>query len=596
MLFQISLQRKDFQKDFLILTFIMFTWALSALSVNADSNIAATIPLQIDPGVRIRQQEEQVKQKELRINTNPIKINDPEEDLKPESEADNEKNKPCIPIKNINIKIQRMKFVLNKLDWVHEYEGQCLTVNQITEIIQKIGKQFNDSDYFQSQAYITPQNLSDGQLEIEIKPSTLERIEVTSYTKRNKPYKVQQGGKYSALLWANFPTRKKQVLRFSDIEAGTDALNKVASLDARMNAGPGSEGGKTILYLDLKEKDRFRGYAGFDNQGQDFTGIHRFSPSLQLDNVFRIGDTWSLSYVGNADTDAIVASTSIPIYPKWTFNANYIYSNFLSFIEPQAINSNPTDVYGQYHSADVSITKSLYRRKDLQFYSSVGGSYKQSIREIGGIRLADQNTRSLYTNLYGVKKYKSGQASFGSSLYWGTPFLGATVVNKGGRDDIPDGRFVKVEGFANIYQRLPYSMFSTSLTGQWAPQATLGTEHLVIGGMYSVRGYREAILNGEQGFLNRNELQLALPQNKNKKIEFLRQRIVPLAFIDQGMISFAYNTDNQVQYIASAGVGTRINTKFLDLDLIFGFPFIEPARFDINRGGRLHFNVRFKAF
>ncbi len=118
--------------------------------------------------------------------------------------------------------------------------------------------------------------------------------------------------------------------------------------------------------------------------------------------------------------------------------------------------------------------------------------------------------------------------------------------------------------------------------------ATYGNEHLILGGLYSIRGYREAVVSGEQGFLNRNEFQFALPGSKNKVVQFTQKHIQPYIFFDQGLAKASY--DNRSDYLASLGAGTRLNFKLANFETTFGFPLTQGA------GGRWHFNIRLKAF
>lgn len=523
----------------------------------------------IDPGVRLKQQEKLQQQLDLKLDSN-LDLNIPIS--APNSTEDN----ACFSISNIKVFSDSLKSKYLKFPWLKNYYNTCLSTSTLTEIIFKINQELTQKGFFQAMAYISPQDLSDGSLEIEIIPARLEKVIVKDKAKKYKP-----------LLWANLPLKKGQVLTFSSLEDATDSLNHLQSIETRIIPAPGTEKGKTIIYADIHEEDRLRGYGGFDNQGQNFTGLYRVSPSIQLDNLFRIGDSWSLSYLGNEDTDALIASTSLPLRPKWTLNANYIYSNFLTSLQISP-ETPPLDLYGRFESYDVSINKQLFRNKNWQISAGGGFVSKSSSREIDGFPLDNQHTRAIYTNNNFIKRSKTRALSFGSSLYWGTPYFGATKIAKNGRDDIPDGRFIRLEGFGQLYQNTKLGLISSNWNIQWAPMTTYGNEHLILGGLYSVRGYREAILSGEQGFLNRNELQIAVPESDNKIVKFTKKHIQPYVFYDQGLSKTAHQ--NSSNYLASIGAGMRFNFKLANFETSYGFPLVH------NGSGRWHFNIRFKAF
>lgn len=131
------------------------------------------------------------------------------------------------------------------------------------------------------------------------------------------------------------------------------------------------------------------------------------------------------------------------------------------------------------------------------------------------------------------------------------------------------------EGFNRSYNivfyRLGYSQdfaegwnFNSQLTGQYSRQDLSNIDSFSVTGIYAVRGFKYASVNGDRGLVWRNEISMP---------KYTKFKVSPYAFFDLGQ--YRYNkvnaktfNDNKVNTITSTGLGLRAEiVKNMNMDV-----------------------------
>ena len=156
-----------------------------------------------------------------------------------------------------------------------------------------------------------------------------------------------------------------------------------------------------------------------------------------------------------------------------------------------------------------------------------------------------------------------------STLKVGLDAFGATLNGQG----LPDSHFFTWIGQADFVKRLDDRNDRLLLRGlvQLTPDRLLSTQQLSLGGVETVRGYRENRIVRDNGAAVSAELRLPVPQLRASGRTLLE--VAP--FFDAG---YGYDTDPTTvspdKFQSSAGVGLLAHpTQWLDMEVYYGHPF-----------------------
>ncbi|MGH2414036.1 MAG: ShlB/FhaC/HecB family hemolysin secretion/activation protein, partial [Microcystaceae cyanobacterium] len=150
--------------------------------------------------------------------------------------------------------------------------------------------------------------------------------------------------------------------------------------------------------------------------------------------------------------------------------------------------------------------------------------------------------------------------------------VGLDLFNATINDNGRDGRFFSWQGQFQYLEKLSDKLIlSTQVSGQFSPDKLLPLEQFQIGGIYSVRGYDDNILQGEQGINGTIELHLALFDDQ----QWGRLEIYP--FFDFGAV-WNNQDDLPSEAIAGTGLGLLWQRDPIRLRLDYAFPLTETQQ------------------
>ena len=374
--------------------------------------------------------------------------------------------------------------------------GSCITPGLIGSALERLNGYFLDAGFVTTRAYITPQDLKTGTLEITVVEGTIEDIRLNDNTAEDR-----------RRIRMAFAARPGDILNINDIDQGLAQINRPQSVVATLNLVPGSEAGQTIVQIDEKlVRKPVRYKLGVDNSGSKSTGTTKSTLGVDADNLLSMNETISVSHIGSADTNALAGSITLPV-GRNTIEASGSYSDYLSDVDQY------TQIFGRTDTRELKLTRALFKTKAGDVKAEMSLTKKSTRRTINDLVLAPQRLTTARAGLKYSGKLENG-TSLSANLYLaaGTKLLNATRdVNL--HKTAPRAQFQKVQMDGSLtFPQFPGMTIQTSYAGQLAPHPLYSSEQISVGGQKSVRGFKGNSISGDSGFYAQTDIIIPLPE------------------------------------------------------------------------------------
>ncbi len=446
------------------------------------------------------------------------------------------------------------------------YSMRGISFRELLAAQQAIDRLYIDNGYITSGTFIPPQKLQDGIIVIEVIEGTVEAINITGLERLNPAY-VRSRLKIatSAPLNQDKLLNRLQLLQLDPL---------IESLAAELTAG--TRQGSSILEISLQEADHFDLTLSFDNYRAPSVGTDRRQVQLTHRNFIGFGDRINVSYLNTDGSDSLNnLSYTIPLNPyNGTLNFRFSYTDS-EIIEPP---------FDEFDIASENTTYQLtYRQPLLQKPTedlAIGFTFSRNDSKItvGGepqqiSRGAESDGETHISALRFFQEYTTRDANqvfaLRSEFSLGVNIFDATISND---DDIPDSKFFAWRGQAQ-YLRLLSPDITLLLRSdlQVSDRPLVPTEQFSLGGVFSVRGYRQDALLGDNGWFNSAEIRATILRIREWKTSL---QLTP--FIDFGKV---WNTDDLTldqNTLVSTGVGLRLQVNdYFAAGLDWGIPLVD---------------------
>ena len=426
--------------------------------------------------------------------------------------------------------------------------------------------------------YAPPQDVSNGVVQLVVVVGRLGKV-------------IVEGNQWFA---GNLFTRDIRVKPGQEIEGkqlleDMDLINQNPFRQVDLVYSRGEQFGLTNVVLRVQDKLPDRVYVGYDDEGNESTGLGRVFAGINMGNVF--GDDQQFSYQYERSTDfslfqAQSASYTVPL--PWR---------------------NSVEVFGDWAQAKTE--------PDGGLFGLTGTNWDLGLRYLiplpmGGVSY----TQSL--NLGADYKWSNNNLDFGGTQVFTSPinvaqgvlgYTGVLIDADGSTQGSVTGFFspggigglnhdkdfaIQREGAPADYsyyqasltrvQKLPegYTLVLTAL-GQWSSNRMVPDNEFGLGGANSVRGYDDRIVNGDDGISGQLELRTP-PHHYLKSIPDSTQFLV---FVDAGRDWINNPGAGEANYtLSSAGPGLRMNVGTHGAFKVdYGY---QLQRLSGTRHGRLH--------
>lgn len=457
-----------------------------------------------------------------------------------------------------------------------QYVGKCLSIEQIRAVVREMTNYYVESGYITTRVYLPEQDLSEGILQINIQEGIIEDIEVV-------------GSKRSSnidFFPANLPLRRRNTLNLRDIEQSTDNYNKLKSNNTNIALKPGNKPGGTILVIDNKASKKWRVVSGVDNAGSKQKGELQSYNNFTLENITGGNELYNFGYRTSLDDPSIRHTAAYTAMFLMPFGYNDLglsynqgkYKNFIHGINNSYSNRGSSKVY------KVDLSRSIHRNGSGKTSLLFGAAWEEYSNYIANYKLdiSTYKVRKFDLGLSHQRKFASGVLGTGISFTYG--------VNKGFVSSysnlrVPEKHFSKVN--ANAFWLVPLPIivadrklqYQLQLEGQYSTNLLVGSEKSTLGGLSSIRGFKDYSENADNMVLARNELALPLPIGNNPKIKSLFGEVSIFAAFDIG--GFRNHEEIGSRSGVMSGIATGIKNKdgHINFSLTYARPMQAPVLF-----------------
>jgi hemolysin activation/secretion protein len=498
------------------------------------------------------------------------------------------KTGPCFQVAHVTVEGVEQFSPASIGRLTHPYEGRCIGSGEINILLSRLTHLYLDEGFVGARFYVPAQEIA--------ATKTLHLVAIEG--KLEDIYLDGKPAPGSGVVATAFPGLKGQITNLRDIEQGLDQINRLTSNDAKTAMLPGKADGGSILNIENKPGQPWHFSAGNSNLGQEQTGYSKSSVSVGYDDLFGINDQWNLAYEhsgpdypwrndGVGKSNSYSGNVSIP-YGYWTFSANGSWYEYQSSVPG---NFAPLDTTGDSRQLGIGIDRVIFRDADSITTLNSGLTYKETNNFLLGSKI-EVGSRKYTVGDLGIshsRRMLGGLFVFDLSYSQGLDLFDAVGPKDPAAGDA-DPRFSKFSG--TITMTRPFELgeqrfeINSIVSGQYSPDNLFGAEQISTGGYSNVRGSRESMLFGNNGFFVRNDLVWRTqPFAGNAELSKAFGEFRPYVGLDYGRIA------SQSRYRIEGGdmfgwtVGAKLAGGHVTLDI--GYSDILGGTVDRHGGGLL---------
>jgi hemolysin activation/secretion protein len=439
---------------------------------------------------------------------------------------------------------------LRKLPRTEKDPPVQLSFAQLLKARSAITQLYICKGYITSGAVVPEQRLppGGGVVTIKLVEGSLEDIKITGTRRLNRSY-IR-----SRLERANQkPLNRDRLLEALQLLQ----LNpRIQSLSAELAAG--THPGANVLEVNVKEANTFHGTINLDNSRSPSVGSFQRSVRLYEDNLSGIGDTISLLYANTDGSNEVGVDYTLPLSSRdTTLTFSYDYTSN-SVIETPF---NALDIVSNADKYQLTLRHPLIQTPTKELALGLALSHQRTrtflgFDNIGAFALspgADNEGRTRISALRFFQEWtQRGNRSvlaLRSQFSFGVNIFDATI-----NDIEPDSKFFVWRGQAQWVRSLaPDTLLILRGDLQLADRRLVSLEQFGVGGIASVRGYRQDQLLTDNGAFG--SIELRVPILRIRETQTLLQAV---PFFDVGTAWNNFEGANpNPSTLASVGLGLR---------------------------------------
>lgn len=451
-----------------------------------------------------------------------------------------------------------------------------ITNTQLEEARQILSQHYINHGYINSGAVLPDQSVINGIIRFQIVEGTLSNIIVRGNEHLSDQYiqKRVERGTHAPLNLVHLRNQLEIIRQDSNI--------------TRVNAQlkPGALPGESYLDLLVEESNALHVDIGFSNDQSASLGAEQFDLLVSHTNLTGHGDTLQLVYGmtdGGWDNMDFAGDNDISVFYTMPISANHATVTVGFKSSDTVIVEEPfdtLDITSESESVSIAMRIPIYRTSDSQFSVSLSGERTTSRTFLANnpftLSPGAQNGVSKVTALRFGQQWstRSQHRAVAVQSTWslGIDALDATENPARNPDGTraSDGKFFAWLGQFQYIQRLGDgpSQLVVRASAQLTDDPLMSSEQFSIGGLATVRGYRENQMVTDKGFVASIESRIPILFDTSGKGVFY---IVP--FLDIGLGKNVNGTFNSRE-TTSLGLGAILHLdNRLNAEIYWGHPF-----------------------
>jgi len=464
---------------------------------------------------------------------------------------------------------------------VRSFVGQCLTNAGIGKLVDAVQEVYLQAGYTTTRVGLKePQSSLDrGNLELWVVEGRINKIILN-----------EDGPFDRSRVKAAFPVGAGDVLNIHALDQGMEQLGRLYSQKFRMQILPAAQPGYSDIQLvEYFESDmsfapdgsRYRTgreqvLYSYNNGGTEETGVGLGQVKYTTENLWGRNDSLSVSAqlstpfaAGERENQVWQVNGSVP-------NGNWLYDGMLYYGKTvRIVPGVPTQFMSRSDTLTtrLSANRMLFRnqRNKLEGFARFEFSDRKNFINDTVVQVSSRKVASVDVGLMYTRYMGRGTLVMSPSASRGVPWLGAIGDSASLSTSDPHAEY-QTYGMYAFYRR-DFSIanrsafgFETAFNSQYSSTGLYGEKQFVVGGDYSVRGFRKNVLSDDNGWTLRNDLVLPIGEwtqsmHKSEKVLPLKLKL----FYDAGN-TYAAN-GSKLETLSGWGYGMSYRYRWFDLYL-----------------------------
>ena len=451
---------------------------------------------------------------------------------------------------------------------VKDRVGKKAGVEELEAIRKTVSQHYFDAQYVNSGAVIDEQDLSKGVLVVRIVEGRLDNINV-----------LNEGWLRSGYVTSRIHREVSDPLNLNDLKRGLEFVRRDERI-RKINTAlvPGDELGQSHLDMIVTENRVFDVGLGVSNRRPPSVGAEEAEVYFGTKNLTSLGDTlrgnYTISQEGMDEWDLGDAGNyslfySLPL-TRWdtTLELGYNQSDYVILEEP----FNTLDIESDTRMYSVALRQPIYRDLQHELSLTLKGEHRRSDVLVSGEPFSispgsvNGQTRLSALRLSPEYVYRSqerviaARTTFSFGLDELDPILGPGF----------DPEYFTWMSQASLVESVTDedTLLVVKLFHQHTDDKVVSMEQFSLGGINTIRGYRENQLIRDNAFIISPELRIPVYKDRYGKAQ-----VYLIPFVDYG-IGWNSNGPREREEIYSAGLGVTYNpTDHISMSLYWGHGF-----------------------
>ncbi len=506
---------------------------------------------------------------------------------------------PATPGSAINFKVREFKIEGNTVisdeeirDKLKNYLDRSLTFADLLAIETDLTKLYQDKGYINSGVVVPAQDVSNGVITVQIVEGSIEEIKINISGRLQENY-----------VRSRLNRGTKDPLNINELQEALQLLQLnplIENLNAELSVG--SRRDCWVLNVEVNQANAFRPLLFINNSRTPSVGSFQRGIEISHNNFAGYGDRLSFIYKNTDGSNDFDFNYNVPFNAlNGTVGVRYRFVNS-DIIEPPFDDLNiesETDEYQVTLRQPIIVTANSESTQELALgveFSRQANKTTLENREFPLSPGADDNgeTKISALRLFQDWTRRTRQDVFAarSQFSVGLDLLGATI-----NEDEPDSSFFAWRGQVQWLRQLNSSSNINLLLRsdvQLSASDLVPLEQFSLGGIESVRGYRQDSLLGDSGIFTSAEVRIPVSRWNNGQSSFSA-----IPFLDVGTVWGGEASNNQNKdTLLSIGLGLQLLLNDnLRARLDWGIPLIDVENRDrtLQEDG-IYFSVEYLPF
>lgn len=454
---------------------------------------------------------------------------------------------------------------------IEPYRGKQLDFDRLRNITEAITQLYVSRGYITSGAYLPEQEVVDGTIDVRVVEGQIEDIKIEGLKNLQANY-VRSFISSTDTLEISNPELEQSPLNIKNIEEELNLLKQdpsIENVEAKLVRGTAPN--FSVFLIEVEETSPFETKLSFDNYRSPSVGEFQGTIETGYRNIIGVSDRAFAQYNLTEGFDAYSVGYAIPVNSK-NGNLSFEYRNgdskIIEDFEEVNIRAEADTISLRYRQPivyssqrEVAFGLAFERQSSETFILD-----DQPFSFTADPEQTDSVTSVVKLTGDWIERSSSSVLGISSELNFGLDVFDATV-----NESTPDGLFFSWLGQAQWTKALNQDrdlLFITRLVTQLSPDSLLPLEQFTLGGVSTVRVYRQNQEVGDNAVVGTIEIYVPLAGDRLSENKL---NLIP--FFDGGTVWD--NNSDEAEALASLGIGLDWQfKKFLSLRVDWGLPLI----------------------